>query len=961
MRRLSWFISAAVFLLLFTAGIAGAPRPVLAAQAWTTAWMQISTSGGPSAPREIAADQQGDLYVISGSSVYEKPVSGAWKLLPTLLTPPDYTSPSPDAIAVDNNGDVFVADEFCLVEELPNGASSWTPIATGDSNSGFLLGADGIAVDGSGNVYVTEQGNVNASGTDFRNYYEVVLEDSNGTWATVHYECEYMADVVVGAGNVYWSSAENYNTPEGEDNICELPDSIYIGTGPNAPSGYGDLQPRQIGDIAVDKWGNVYAVSELVNYYGTNVPSGVMVWPAGSQAGSNSWQFLGGESLNGPIGPESPWGVAVDGSGNLYVTDSNNSIYELQAPATQLVWVSQPGNGGVGQTLSTAPKVALEDANNDLESNDNTDNVTLSLNNANGATLGGTNPVTLSGGAATFSNLTVSKVGSNYSLTATCDGLTSTSSNTFNITQASTTTSVTSSKNSSTFGQSVTFTATVTPASGSIPNNETVTFYDNGTSIGTGATSGGNGLASYTTSSLAAGSHPITATYAGDSNFSSSTGSLTGNPQVVNQASTTTTVTSSKNSSTFGQSVTFTATVTPASGSIPNNETVTFYDNGTSIGTGATSGGNGSASYTTSSLAAGSHPITATYAGDSNFSSSTGSLTGNPQVVNQASTTTTVTSSKNSSTFGQSVTFTATVTPASGSIPNNETVTFYDNGTSIGTGATSGGNGSASYTTSSLAAGSHPITATYAGDSNFSSSTGSLTGNPQVVNQASTTTTVTSSKNSSTFGQSVTFTATVTPASGSIPNNETVTFYDNGTSIGTGATSGGNGSASYTTSSLAAGSHPITATYAGDSNFSSSTGSLTGNPQVVNQASTTTTVTSSKNSSTFGQSVTFTATVTPASGSIPNNETVTFYDNGTSIGTGATSGGNGSASFTTSSLAAGSHPITATYAGDSNFSSSTGSLTGNPQVVNQASTATSLVIDDNSTGSNWVGSEVYGA
>ena len=36
-----------------------------------------------------------------------------------------------------------------------------------------------------------------------------------------------------------------------------------------------------------------------------------MVWPAGSQAGSNSWQFLGGESLNGPIGPESPWGVAV--------------------------------------------------------------------------------------------------------------------------------------------------------------------------------------------------------------------------------------------------------------------------------------------------------------------------------------------------------------------------------------------------------------------------------------------------------------------------------------------------------------------------------------------------------------------------------------------------------------------------------------------------------------------------
>ena len=202
-----------------------------------------------------------------------------------------------------------------------------------------------------------------------------------------------------------------------------------------------------------------------------------------------------------------------------------------------------------------------------------------------------------------------------------------------------------------------------------------------------------------------------------------------------------------------------------------------------------------------------------------------------------------------------------------------------------------------------------------------------MTGNPQVVNQASTTTSVTSSKNSSTFGQSVTFTATVTPASGSIPNNETVTFYDNGASIGTGATSGGNGTATFTTSSLTAGSHPITATYGGDSNFSSSTGSLTGNPQVVNQASTTTSVTSSKNSSTFGQSVTFTATVTPASGSIPNNETVTFYDNGASIGTGATSGGNGTATFTTSSLTAGSHPITATYGGDQQLQQpATGSL-----------------------------------
>src|ERR1022692_4142031 len=60
-----------------------------------------------------------------------------------------------------------------------------------------------------------------------------------------------------------------------------------------------------------------------------------------------------------------------------------------------------------------------------------------------------------------------------------------------------------------------------------------------------------------------------------------------------------------------------------------------------------------------------------------------------------------------------------------------------------------------------------------------------------------------------------------------------------------------------------------------------------------------------------------TATVTSSYGAIPNGELVTFYDSGTSIGTGNTQGG--AANLTTSSLAAGAHTITATYAGDSSY------------------------------------------
>jgi hypothetical protein len=96
---------------------------------------------------------------------------------------------------------------------------------------------------------------------------------------------------------------------------------------------------------------------------------------------------------------------------------------------------------------------------------------------------------------------------------------------------------------------------------------------------------------------------------------------------------------------------------------------------------------------------------------------------------------------------------------------------------------------------------------------------------------------------------------------------------------------------------------------------------------VYRVAATSTVVASSGNPSTAGQPVTFTATVTPASGAGTPTGTVTFSDSGTQLGT-ATLGASGTATFTTTSpLPAGAHTITASYGGDSGFAGSTGSLT----------------------------------
>jgi hypothetical protein len=251
------------------------------------------------------------------------------------------------------------------------------------------------------------------------------------------------------------------------------------------------------------------------------------------------------------------------------------------------------------------------------------------------------------------------------------------------------------------------------------------------------------------------------------------------------------------------------------------------------------------------------------------------------------------------------------------------------------------GSDQATFTISSLAVGSHIITAVYNGDSNFNVSAGSDSASPQIVNQASTTTAVTSAVNPSVFGQTVTVTATVAPVSpGAGTPTGTVNFFE-GVNVGEGATRvfasvtlNGSDQATFTISSLAVGRHTITAGYGGDTNFASSTGDDSATPQVVNQASTTTAVASSPNPSTSGQTVTFTATVAPVSpGAGTPSGTVSFIEGATTLASSVTLNGSDQATFTTSSLASGSHTITASYSGDSSFKTSTGDDSASRQVV----------------------------
>ena len=242
--------------------------------------------------------------------------------------------------------------------------------------------------------------------------------------------------------------------------------------------------------------------------------------------------------------------------------------------------------------------------------------------------------------------------------------------------------SVQGGNSTSVFGQSLTFSATISD-SGGTPTG-TVTFENNGVAIGNPVNVGAGGVTTLTTSQLPVGSDSITAVYSGDTRFTSSTAAAI--VQTVDEDSTVTTVSSTANPSAIGQNVTFTAKVTPDSpgGGTPTG-TVTFSDGNTALAPPVALAG-GVATYSTSTLTMGLHPISVVYDGDDNFLGSVSSTLN--QNVNRSISTTTIASSANPSAFGQSVSFTAQVAASAG-VSGTPTgmVTFFDGITNPGNNA----------------------------------------------------------------------------------------------------------------------------------------------------------------------------------------------------------------------------------------------------------------------------------
>lgn len=390
--------------------------------------------------------------------------------------------------------------------------------------------------------------------------------------------------------------------------------------------------------------------------------------------------------------------------------------------ANKLVFTVQPVNAAVGAPITPAVEVQVQDAAGNLVTSA-TNAIVLSLGtNPTGATLGGTTTVSAVNGTATFSNLTVDRPGTGYTLSASSPlpppGLTGTTSAAFSVVMASSTTTITGvSSNSTVVGEpyTVNFTVAATPpASGSPSGTVTVADGTGATCIGA-APSGSCALASTT-----AGTKSLVATYAGDANFAGSASAAVNH--TVNPAATTITITGdAPDPSDFGVPVTVTYGVSvnaPGAGSPTGTVAVTY--GGVQVCSqpfpAVTQCVFTPSAAGTKNLRATFTPGTADFAADQSPNES--------HTVNPGTTSTGLISNNNPSNVGEQVQFTATVSVVTGTGTPTGTVAFKDGNSTLATVALV--NGSASTIQTFSVAGQHNITAVYSGDAAFNGSTSAV-------------------------------------------------------------------------------------------------------------------------------------------------------------------------------------------------------------------------------------------
>ncbi|MBN9121522.1 MAG: Ig-like domain repeat protein, partial [Planctomycetes bacterium] len=495
----------------------------------------------------------------------------------------------------------------------------------------------------------------------------------------------------------------------------------------------------------------------------------------------------------------------------------------------------------------------------------------------------------------------------------------------------------------------VTFFDTFTDSAG----NTTTTAIPGGTNVPLDAT----GFASISTSFSTVGTHTITIDYSGDSFYTPSTATL--NPDLVVTNPLVAFISANTNPVQVGGSTIYTITTNGLPGQPVPAGRIDLKINGAVVGAGFLNA-TGQTAIAVRATATGSQTVSVdfTSANDNYLSGTDVATMTPPEQVNPGGNVFLFTSSNNPALPNTPITFTLSHPQAQG------TVVFRLNGTTVlGTALLNTDPFTGAFILSPasitldgmmgrllglpvLPNGSYTITAVYTAAPGNAIPSQTITLQPNQFSTEPITAALTSSASPAQANTPITFTfVPAVAAQGAQPApppnpTGTVTFRDQttGAILGTAPLAvdpiSGRLQAQLTLpNGLTAGNHNITASYSGDSVYSTFTTALVPTQTVIGGNQVQTSVSSSANTAVLGTNVTFTYTAGGGNLQLPPTGTVTFFDGTTPIGVAQVLSG-GVASISTAALTVGVHNITARYSGDANYVASTTTLSPRQRIVN---------------------------